>query len=295
VLDEFRTALGSLTFRTAVLPVVSTVTGRLTDPEEMSTPEYWLRQVRQPVRYSDAVRELYGQGVGTFVEIGPSGALASAGMECLGSDASFHAVQRPRSPEDVCLLTAVAELHAGGTAVDWTKVLAGGRVVDLPVYPFQRQSYWIAPAAGSWTVAGERGNAEYEEPACPDEPRTMLELVHLEVAGALGMTDPGVILDDSSFLELGFDSLSSMRLSNRLSEVTGLDLPATLLFEYSTPAELATHLDSLMAADLDAAGVYALLEEIDELDEETIAMTTAEHAAISELLAKLSEKWGARG
>ena len=102
-----------------------------------------------------------------------------------------------------------------------------------------------------------------------------------------------MILDDSSFLELGFDSLSSMRLGNRLSKVTGLDLPSTLLFEYATPAELATHLDSLMDSDLDAAGVYALLEEIDELDEETIDMTTAEHTAIAELLAKLSEKWRA--
>ncbi|WP_413813170.1 acyltransferase domain-containing protein [Streptomyces sp. OE57] len=294
VLDEFRTALESLKFSAPALPMVSSVTGHLIDPDEMGTPEYWLRQVRQPVRFQDAVRELAERGVGTFVEIGPSGALASAGMECLGGDASFHAVLRPRSPEDVCLMTAIAELHAGGTAIDWTKVLSGGRAVDLPVYPFQHQSYWLAPAAPDATAVTpvvEEEDGEYDEPSYADEPRTMLELVQMEVASVLGMTDPGVILDDSSFLELGFDSLSAVRLRNRLSKATGLDLPATLLFEHPTSAELASHLDALLDSDIDAAGVYALLEEINELDTEAVDMTAAEHKAISALLEKLSAKW----
>nr|CAA60462.1 polyketide synthase [Streptomyces rapamycinicus NRRL 5491] len=297
VLDEFRTALESLKFRAPALPVVSTVTGRLIDQDEMGTPEYWLRQVRRPVRFQDAVRELAEQGVGTFVEVGPSGALASAGVECLGGDASFHAVLRPRSPEDVCLMTAIAELHAGGTAIDWAKVLSGGRAVDLPVYPFQHQSYWLAPAAPDATAVApvvEEEGGEYDEPSYADEPRTMLELVHMEVASLLGMADPGVILDDSSFLELGFDSLSAVRLRNRLSKATGLDLPSTLLFEHPTSAELAAHLDALLDSDIDAAGVYALLEEINELDAEAVDMTAAEHKAISELLEQLSAKWRTR-
>ncbi|MEV6637250.1 type I polyketide synthase, partial [Actinoplanes sp. NPDC051470] len=291
VLDDFRTALESLSFRTPLLPVVSTVTGRLIDPAEMGTPEYWLDQVRQPVRFQDAVQELAGQGVGTFVEVGPSGTLASAGMECLDGDATFHALLRPRSAEDVGVLTALAELHAGGTAVDWATVLAGGRPMDLPVYPFQHQSYWLASAApepATETVADD-------EPPQTDEPRTMLELVHLEVAGVLGITDPDTILDDASFLELGFDSLSGVRLRNRLAQATGLTLPPTLLFDHVTPAALATELDALLDVDVDAAGVLDLLEEVDELDEEAIAMSAAEHRAISDLLAKLSEKWKVKG
>ncbi|WPB87992.1 acyltransferase domain-containing protein [Streptomyces malaysiensis] len=294
VLGEFREVLESLTFRTPALPVVSTVTGRLIEPTELSTSEYWLRQVRQTVRFHDAVRELSGQGVGTFVEIGPSGALASAGLECLGDEASFHAVQRPGSPGDVCLMTAVAELHAGGTTVDWATVLAGGRATDLPVYPFQHGSYWLAPvtrAADGEPSAGVPAPGEYARPSAPEEPRTMLELVRLEAAIALSITDPGLIADDSSFLDLGFDSISALRLSNRLAAVTGLDLPPSLLFDHPTPAELAARLEELSAADLDGAGVYALLEEIDELDDEDLDMTEEEHTAISELLAKLSAKW----
>jgi acyl transferase domain-containing protein len=289
VLGDFRTVLESLTFRTPALPIVSTVTGRLIDPAEMGTPEYWLRQVRQPVRFQNALGELAGQGVGAFLEVGPSGTLASAGMECL--DASFHALLRPRSAEDAGVLTALAELYAGGTAVDWATVLAGGRPVDLPVYPFQHQSYWLMSAAPERTVAP----AEPAEPDVPDEPRTVLELVHLEVASILGITDPDAVQDDSSFLELGFDSLNGVRLRNRLAQVFGLTLPATLLFDHDTPGALATELDALLASDMDAAGVFALLEEVDELDEEAIDMTAEERRAIADLLAKLSAKWKVKG
>ncbi|MFD0655207.1 phosphopantetheine-binding protein [Streptomyces malaysiensis subsp. malaysiensis] len=191
-------------------------------------------------------------------------------------------------------MTAVAELHAGGTTVDWATVLAGGRATDLPVYPFQHGSYWLAPvtrAADGAPSAGVPAPGEYARPSAPEEPRTMLELVRLEAAIALSITDPGLIADDSSFLDLGFDSISALRLSNRLAAVTGLDLPPSLLFDHPTPAELAARLDELSAADLDGAGVYALLEEIDELDEEDLDMTEEEHTAISELLAKLSAKW----
>ncbi|MFI6730084.1 SDR family NAD(P)-dependent oxidoreductase [Streptomyces atratus] len=298
-LGRFREVLDSLTFRAPVLPVVSTVTGRLVEPAEMSTPEYWLRQVRQTVRFHDALRELSGRGVGTFVEIGPSGTLASAGLECLGGDAAFHAVQRPRSAEDVCLMTAVAELHAGGTAVDWTKVLAGGRRTDLPVYPFQHEAYWLTPAApeaagvtaAGVTAADVTAADVYEEPSYAEEPRTTLELVCSEAANVLGITEPGIILEDSSFLDLGFDSLGAMRLRNRLSELTELDLPATLLFDNPNPTDLAAYLDELTASEVDAAGIQALLEEIDELDEEAIVMSEAEHTVISELLEKLAAKW----
>ncbi len=76
VLAEFRTALAALAFRRPELPVVSTVTGRLVEPEEMGTPEYWVRQLRETVRFRDAVREPAAQGVGTFVEIGLTGGLS---------------------------------------------------------------------------------------------------------------------------------------------------------------------------------------------------------------------------
>ncbi|MFG1611078.1 beta-ketoacyl synthase N-terminal-like domain-containing protein, partial [Actinoplanes sp. NPDC049265] len=284
VLGDFRTVLESLTFRTPTLPIVSTATGRLIDPAEMGTPEYWLSQVRRPVRFQDAVGELAGQGVSAFLEVGPSGTLASAGMECL--DASFHALLRPRSAEDTSVLTALAELYAEGTAVDWPRVLAGGRAVDLPVYPFQHESYWLTSAAPEPAVAPA-------EPALPDEPHTMLELVHLEVASILGITDPGAVQADSSFLDLGFDSLSAVRLRNRLTQVTGLDLPSTLLFDHDTPAALATELDARMDSDVDAAGVLDLLAEVDELD--AIDLSADEHRAISEMLAKLSAKWKVKG
>ncbi len=203
-------------------------------------------------------------------------------------------MQQPGSAADLRLVTAVAELHAAGVAVDWPRVLAGGRTVDLPVHPFQGRDYWLVPAARTAVpvVAVTEVTTDNEPEAGP---RTATELVRLEAARVLGLTDPDDVLDDASFLELGFDSLRGVHLLKRLSTVTGLDLAPTLLFERTTPGLLAEHLDELLASDYAATDVYALLEELDELDEDVIAtMTDAESETISAMLEKITAKWKAR-
>ncbi|OBQ51684.1 hypothetical protein A4U61_08480 [Streptomyces sp. H-KF8] len=74
VLDDFAAVAATLEYRPARIPLVSTVTG-LDDDGAMSTPEYWVRQIRATVRFSDAVGTLLGRGVTRFAEIGPGAAL----------------------------------------------------------------------------------------------------------------------------------------------------------------------------------------------------------------------------
>ncbi len=72
----------------------------------------------------------------------------------------------------------------------------------------------------------------------------VLEMVLNEVAAVLGQASPAAIGKQRAFNELGLDSLSALELRNRLSKETGLRLPATLIFDYPTPAALAEHLVS---------------------------------------------------
>ncbi|MFE9664230.1 SDR family NAD(P)-dependent oxidoreductase [Streptomyces sp. NPDC005955] len=147
VLDEFRAALAPLTFHTADTPVISTVTGALADAQELSTPEYWVRQLRRPVRFADAVRTAVALGVTRFVEIGPDGTLAALAAETgrTGSADDLVTVPllRPGKPERDTVRTALSRLQVAGIEVDRTADLVGARLVDLPGYPFETRRYWL--------------------------------------------------------------------------------------------------------------------------------------------------------
>lgn len=71
---------------------------------------------------------------------------------------------------------------------------------------------------------------------------TVLELVQKEVAAVLGRDGAREIDPEATFTDLGFDSLGAVELRNRLTQLTGLRLPATLVFDYPTPGRVAAHL-----------------------------------------------------
>ncbi len=151
MLAEFGKVAAQLTYREPTLPVVSNVTGGLVDPEDLRDPEYWVRHVRETVRYHDGIQALEEQGVRTFLEVGPQAVLA--GLGC-GEDAVFLAAQRRDRAETQQLLTTLGDLHTRGVPVDWEAFFAGrgARTVDLPTYAFQHQRYWMDAGVGGADV-----------------------------------------------------------------------------------------------------------------------------------------------
>ncbi|MEU6776572.1 type I polyketide synthase [Streptomyces sp. NPDC046759] len=139
MLERFAEVVRGLAFEKPQLPVVSNLTGRLV---EAYTPEYWVRHVREAVRFADGVRTLHDLGVRTFVEIGPGGVLSGMAQDCL-DEAVTVPVLRADRPERQALVTALAHLHTHGVPVDWSVFFAGARTTDLPTYAFQHERYWV--------------------------------------------------------------------------------------------------------------------------------------------------------
>ncbi len=146
MLDAFARVARSLTYAPAQIPVVSTLTGTVAAPELWADPEYWVRQVREPVRFADAVQALDAAGVTAFVEVGPDATLTAL-VEAV-ADASLAVPLLRRDRDEVStLLSALGRLHVAGHPVDWAAWFAPARParVALPTYPFQRRRYWLEP------------------------------------------------------------------------------------------------------------------------------------------------------
>ncbi|WP_405084868.1 SDR family NAD(P)-dependent oxidoreductase [Microbispora sp. NBC_01389] len=129
--------------------------------------------------------------------------------------------------------------------------------------------------------------------------RTLTDLVLGHVTTVLGY-EPGTAVDPAqSFKNLGFDSLLAVDLRNRLTETTGLRLPATLVFDHPTPADLVAYLRPQLLADEpdpDGPGAAgALLARLDDLDEAlgSPAVTDAERAALVARLKALTARHAA--
>ncbi|GID56842.1 hypothetical protein Aco03nite_052460 [Actinoplanes couchii] len=139
MLDEFAAVVRTLTLNPPTLPLVSGVTGRV-ETELFTDPDYWVRHVRETVRFADTVDTVRSLGADTLVEAGPDSVLA-------GLFDGIPTLRRDRDDE-TAFVTTLARLHVAGTHVDWPVLFAGtgARRTDLPTYAFQRQSYWPDPA-----------------------------------------------------------------------------------------------------------------------------------------------------
>src|SRR4051794_34793199 len=68
-------------------------------------------------------------------------------------DTLIAAALRRKRLESEAFVSMLAAAHTSGADVDWTPLTEGGRRVELPTYPFERERYWLTSTAGAGDVA----------------------------------------------------------------------------------------------------------------------------------------------
>ncbi|HET6936329.1 MAG TPA: SDR family NAD(P)-dependent oxidoreductase, partial [Candidatus Angelobacter sp.] len=140
-------AMSGIELHPPQIPYVSNVTGRWITPAEATDPQYWGEHLRRTVRFADGIRELAEEPNRVLLECGPGHTLSA-----LARQQSSHAITvscmphaREQVTESFTIARALGKLWLTGTEIDWNSFYAyeRRRRVPLPLYPFERQRYWI--------------------------------------------------------------------------------------------------------------------------------------------------------
>ena len=143
---EFLSSLNGLSPAKGEVPVLSTVTGKVTDGRYL-TAEHWWRNIRSPVLFDRTFDQLPDGAAPLFLQIGPHPVLSTAIYENLAHLArtghALASLQRDRGAWDV-LLQAVAKCYVHGHDIRWDRLADRPRTpVPLPPYPWQKARYWL--------------------------------------------------------------------------------------------------------------------------------------------------------
>ncbi|TXH76237.1 MAG: amino acid adenylation domain-containing protein, partial [Lysobacteraceae bacterium] len=175
MLDAWREALKTVPLRAPMIPYVSNLSGEFITTEEATDAEYWVRHLRETVRFAAGLDALISPRAPLkkerfFIEVGPGQTLSSVARQRL------HGGEHSVTP----LLGRAAEaggdaraLHQGlgrlwlrGVSIDWSGYHANARRqrVPLPTYPFERRRFWIeAPQRGSLAATASDARRPHQE------------------------------------------------------------------------------------------------------------------------------------
>jgi acyl transferase domain-containing protein len=168
ILPEFERFCRTIPFKapSAALPYVSNLTGTWITAREACDPSYWVRHLRQTVRFGEGLATLLapraGQKDRLLLEVGPGRALTSlATMQPSKPAAALPTMLHPKEADSgvAFLLGSVGQLWLAGVEVDWKAMHGASRRlrVPLPAYPFERRPYWIDRVKTATTPAPAPG------------------------------------------------------------------------------------------------------------------------------------------
>ena len=146
MLAEYQGVVRAVRFTAPGIPLVSGVTGEI-GTGELTNPEYWLRNVMDPVRFVAGMRALERERVNLYVEVGPHPVLLGMGRQCVEDESAAAWLPSVRKDGDnwQTLLGSAAAVYAAGAPLDWRGFDApyARARVTVPPYEFGGRPHWL--------------------------------------------------------------------------------------------------------------------------------------------------------
>lgn len=178
-LDRFRERLQTIRLSDPLIPFISNVTGALADPGLLSDPEYWVRHLRQPVRFADGLDAALRGPDRVLFELGPGQSLCALARQKRDGVAPLAVIpSTPKAQESqselALMLAAAGRLWTLGKSIDWAALRDGDESrTSIPTYAFEHRRHWIEPGRGTAKTA--------DEPASRDtDPTTIARIASVD-------------------------------------------------------------------------------------------------------------------
>jgi amino acid adenylation domain-containing protein len=272
MLAAFEDEVFQATLHVPSIPYVSGVTGTWMTAADAIDPSYWRDHCRKPVRFADAAALLLDMPGAVLLEVGPGQSLTTLAHQQRGSRTTPIIASMPeRGAESVAsagMLEALGRLWAAGIDPQWERFWSNEsrQRVSLPTYPFERKKHWIDPPAFTVPVHSQepaktvlpsietRTEEEIDMAVQANgitlERRLRLQPMVASLFENLSGIATGPESVDTSFLELGFDSLFLTQATQAVQRHFGVKVTfRQMLEEYSSIRLLADRLDSILPAD----------------------------------------------
>ncbi len=290
ILAQFSSEMKKVSLHPPTTPYLSNLTGTWITAQEATDPDYWVKHLRQTVRFAEGVQLLLNDPTVVLLEVGPGRSLTTLAQRMVTADQLIvSSLRHPHAPvsDYAFLLHTCGQLWCAGVAVNWSELSSGEqrRRISLPTYPFERERYWVFP---SQAMSPQVIISEIAIQASPADAQTVP--LHSELTSAeqvmasmpqrrphvptayiparneveqhiatiwqemLGIENIGI---QDNFFEVGGDSLMGIRIINQLRNVfeVGVSIPLHLFFTTPTiegMAEVITQklLDNAQLAEM---------------------------------------------
>ncbi|BBM86753.1 type I polyketide synthase [Candidatus Uabimicrobium amorphum] len=143
IAEEFQKLFTNITLENPKINFISNLTGKM-EKHLITSPEYWVKHLREPVRFFDGIQVVEKEKNKILMEIGPQPSLISLAKRCVNRQQTQF-LPSLRSGNDNEILTTVAHLYVNGFDICWEELYPAQQYnwVDLPLYPFQRERFWV--------------------------------------------------------------------------------------------------------------------------------------------------------